>query len=227
MRLLGRVTLRHSTHCQLTETYSTMAILHELPGVEITVATMIGETVQDNLQEYEDENIKEEALTTTRYVASVSNARFVIRIRTHHTVEFLGDALAFDTFADGQLVSARLVLAERTGSIVGECIVRGHEDGVVVRPLRFSKLEIGELFDTYTRGATVKLTFPQRMRTRTTPKPDVEHAKHVGAITVKVQHVRRISQPVPGALQAMPNFRSIRRLSGKAVKGRSLSHSVS
>ncbi|THX60033.1 hypothetical protein D6D06_01596 [Aureobasidium pullulans] len=190
-----------TTNTSLLRSWIIMAILHSLPGVEITVV-VDGE----DLHEYQDTDMEDEENTVTKYVEAVTGANFAIKACVSQQFKYEGDCLNIRVAVDGLFVSSPLIEPGDTSKISTSLV-----DGVIVgdeniRKLRFSELEI---VNEHGFGL---------------PK-DLERVKNLGCIKVRVSHlnlVNKLEESLRGSLDIKDGF-----ISEKAIKGQALTHSYS
>lgn len=97
-----------------------------------------------DLKEHCDDEIAEEARTTTRYVEATSGQTFAIRMKVPRGFDFLGDGLSFEIQIDGTGLDHPLIFK-------GKCASKSFErysEGVrptkgTIRKYQFGALETG------------------------------------------------------------------------------------
>ncbi|EME38589.1 hypothetical protein DOTSEDRAFT_29615 [Dothistroma septosporum NZE10] len=175
-----------------------MAIIDNLPGVEVTVVA--GGTA---LEEYIDKDTEEKPRTITRYVEAVSGQHFEVHINVAQGTKIKGDDLRFDIYMDGTRVDGPILSKSdiRQGSahkISAERVFSGDK-------YCFSTLE------TVSDGKYV-LTEASRV-------------KSLGKIEVTVSDVKRVAiaeKPTWELNSSQHVF-----ISEKLLKGQAISHSIS
>ena len=115
-----------------------MAIINDLPGVEVTIVT--GDTAY---QEHIDEDT-EEPRTITRYIEVKSEQNFHVAIKVEKGTTFLGDALQFRIMVDGVVVVKALVKKSKCRRRDYHTTRNGQSlPGSQVRPFKFNSMETG------------------------------------------------------------------------------------
>ncbi len=74
-----------------------MAIIKGVEGIEVTLSVD-----GKDLNEYVDENNRDEEKTVSRYVEAVSGKDFAVRCRISREAKFEGDSISFKVHADGK-----------------------------------------------------------------------------------------------------------------------------
>ena len=117
-----------------------MAIINDLPGVEVTV------TVHDyDLQEYHDGDVEDEERTVTKYIQAQEGQLFEVRIKVPKGFTFEGDCLAFTIFVDGNWVVEPLVDAELCALCDSLDRIKGVEEpNNYIRRFCFRAIELGK-----------------------------------------------------------------------------------
>lgn len=118
-----------------------MGIVEALPGV--TVSIVVNGSA---LHEYEDPDIEDTTTTITRYVEAVSNETFEVRILVPSGTQFKGNVLSFHVFADGTLMSRRMVEPKLNKPPGRRKTVKGwRDDKGMLERFRFNELRTGKL----------------------------------------------------------------------------------
>lgn len=116
-----------------------MAILHDVPGAEVTVN--VG---GDPLHEYTDSTLDEDDLTTTRYIEAASDQEFEVHITVDRRMRFLGDCIKVEVMTDG-VIAHKPLIDKLAAKIINTTISKGRSIGNRgVQNYRFASLETGK-----------------------------------------------------------------------------------
>lgn len=116
-----------------------MAIHPDLPGVTVII-------VANNqlLQEFREDDAREEEGTITRYVEATSGSHFAVHIAVDQTFQFQGDSLAFSIAVDGQDIGQPTFIREQVAYRGQVDVFEGETILGTMRPMKFSALDISE-----------------------------------------------------------------------------------
>lgn len=125
----------------LQETILIMAVMTDLPGVEVTI--QVDEVA---LKEYEDEDEDNPEKTHIRYVEAVSGKEFKIIVKLEKGFRLQGDSFSCNIYADGRWASTKVLEPLQSDGVstkARQTVILGFNDFRQITKFRFADLETG------------------------------------------------------------------------------------
>ncbi|KAF2964987.1 hypothetical protein GQX73_g8579 [Xylaria multiplex] len=190
-----------------------MAILRDLPGVQVTV-----QVAGKDAKEYDADEEGEQPLagdpacpTVTKYIESIDDARFAIKVTASSDYEwgYRNHALAAEVKIDGNRISSKRISAP------GEFTMDGKK-AFCEQSQNWKKYKL-----TFSSVSTIEDNHPERL------ERDLEAVKQLGLIRVTIERWIVIPQSAP-----RPRSRSVHKARKfefleKSMKGKAISHGTS
>lgn len=210
-----------------------MAVLNEVPGIEVTVAI-------NNVQcvEYEDPDAAGKRTarpTSSKFVESIDEAKFAIDYKVHHNYNWghKGHSLQFNCWVDNKHIGGKLARSRDVtpfkpagAQINGMIVFDDATNSWGKQKLRFAAVKTGMLPNTksldckqlLTLGIQVDVAISERV------EEDLQVSRNIGVIKVEVRRCiegRRVPY-MPGHRRILPQDSF--ELAEKSLKGKAISH---
>ncbi|GAW26022.1 hypothetical protein SAMD00023353_1900350 [Rosellinia necatrix] len=187
-----------------------MAVLEDIPGVEVTVR-VAGEDAVEHDDAHKEKRGSDEHDTcpaVTRYIESIDDAEFAIMIAADRDYDwgYKDHSLAFTVRVDGHTVTRRRV------SGPGQHVI-GHKHAFCPRSQCWQRYKL--------RFSAVRTTDDPRNRDALR---DLKTTKHLGLIEVVVERCIQSQPRVPEAYKRFANHIEKFELGEKLTKGEGISH---
>ncbi|KAI0554991.1 hypothetical protein F4679DRAFT_595449 [Xylaria curta] len=186
-----------------------MAILNDVPGVEVTVQIAGKGAVEYDPEEEERHSLAKNATcpTTTKYIECIDEADFSIKIAASHRYAwgYKGHSLAFGVWIDGNLILARLI------SKPGDMIIR-NQDAFCSQSQQWKRYKLG-----FSAVSTTDDCREERVA------QDRKVARRLGRIRVVVKRCIKLGLK-PVTTRILANHTQKFELAEKSTKGKAISH---
>ncbi|KAI1738370.1 hypothetical protein F4680DRAFT_188973 [Xylaria scruposa] len=186
-----------------------MAILDDVPGVEVTVRVAGKEAVEYDPDEEERHSLVESATspTTTKYIESIDGAHFSIKIAASHRYAwgYKDHSLAFAVYIDGNPILSRLI------SNPGDMIIRD-QNAFCSESQQWKRYKLG-----FSAVSTTDDCRKERVA------QDCKVARRLGRIRVVVKRCIKLGLK-PKTTRRVANHTQKFELAEKSMKGRAISH---
>ncbi|TRX88622.1 hypothetical protein FHL15_010481 [Xylaria flabelliformis] len=186
-----------------------MAILADVPGIEVTVQVAGKEAVEYDPDAEEGHSLAESATcpTATKYIECIDEAPFSIKIATsrRYAWGYKGHSLGFLVHIDGNEITSRIVSSPR--------------DQIICRKNAFCSES--QQWKSYELGFSAVSTTDDCRKERIAQ--DREIAQHLGHIRIAVDRRIKLGR-IPRTTGRLANHARKFELAEKSTKGRAISH---